>query len=248
MRVVPLIASNAISTPTPEVSHIDADAKEGVVAYITPSPSPASDEDATPKCFTSELIVAADTSSSTNALRSPVPERPQSNTCFTTEVIEAVTSNDSKQLLALLMHGHAVDEQDCYGRTPLHYAVTYGCFTCFCILLLAAANPNIADANGKTPLHVAMRFYAQCASAAETDIDMLLSLECVIKQLLWCGADPLLRTNTDRTAWDCLDGVDDAYLQSLMQEVDDEWLDKTREIYLTCPVQHRYRTNNTAIL
>ncbi|CAB0041345.1 unnamed protein product [Trichogramma brassicae] len=47
-----------------------------------------------------------------------------------------------------------VDARDESGRTPLHFAVQNGCREMFELLLRRGANPNLADAEGLTPLHI----------------------------------------------------------------------------------------------
>lgn len=55
----------------------------------------------------------------------------------------------------LLHHGAEVDRRDNKGRTALHYAAGAGP-RAVALLLEAGADPNVAAADGRTPLHAAV--------------------------------------------------------------------------------------------
>lgn len=65
---------------------------------------------------------------------------------------DAIINNHNIDALATLADiSHLVNIKDCYGRTPLFYAVLKQCFTTVRFLLLKGAIGNIPDNNGDTP-------------------------------------------------------------------------------------------------
>lgn len=52
----------------------------------------------------------------------------------------------------------AIDTQDIWGYTPLHWASARGNFQAVCQLLEAGANPNITNKDGCPPLHISARY------------------------------------------------------------------------------------------
>jgi ankyrin repeat protein len=74
-----------------------------------------------------------------------------------------------------------VANRDRFGRTPLHYAASYGYVVAVMRLLRRGADPNAGDDIGQTPLHLA-------ACVGRFDIATLL---------LRYGADPNVKTKYD---------------------------------------------------
>ena len=50
-----------------------------------------------------------------------------------------------------------INAQDCYGMTPLHYAVRSGNYDAVQVLLEAGANPNIENQDGSIPLDLGFK-------------------------------------------------------------------------------------------
>ena len=53
-----------------------------------------------------------------------------------------------------------IDAQDCFGLTPLHYAVEYDQIDLARRLIMFGAKTNLQDIYGDTPLGVAKRYYS----------------------------------------------------------------------------------------
>ena len=148
--------------------------------------------------------------------------------CPTPDLIVAVQANDRTTLLQKLSENYEVDVQDCNGKTPLHHAVEQHRLGCLRLLLLAAANPNLADDNGVTPLHLAMSSYAQYSNSSNRLAARLLPhIKSIIKWLLFCGADTMLTTKDGRTSMAFLDGVDEDFFRNVIKEVHGEWRKRT---------------------
>lgn len=81
-----------------------------------------------------------------------------------------------------------VNGVDSEGRTALHYAAMNGCVGVMGELIRMGAFIDQRDASGQTPLHVASHHYH----------------EKVVKLLVNAGANVLLVTNAENTAWDLL--------------------------------------------
>ena len=95
----------------------------------------------------------------------------QMGDCF--DVFADVTGGDGKGLSFLLDNeawkghdktasllleaGADPDEQDEYGRTPLHFAARNGHDKVVALLLEAGADPDAQDDHGRTPLHFAAK-------------------------------------------------------------------------------------------
>ena len=56
----------------------------------------------------------------------------------------------------LIEHGAVLSIRNSIGRTPLHIAAWYGRVEPLKVLLAAGANPNVADVDGQTPLHLVL--------------------------------------------------------------------------------------------
>jgi len=96
----------------------------------------------------------------------------QMGDCF--DVFADVTGGDGKGLSFLLDNeawkghdktasllleaGADPDEQDEYGRTPLHFAARNGHDKVVVLLLKAGADTNVKDKDGETPLHKAEQY------------------------------------------------------------------------------------------
>jgi len=57
----------------------------------------------------------------------------------------------------LIEHGARVNEQDAFGRTPLHIAVAINDDTMIRLLVENGANPCIKNNSGETPLDIALK-------------------------------------------------------------------------------------------
>jgi cytohesin len=101
-----------------------------------------------------------------------------------TALHDAAWLGDVHMLRLLLQYGAEVDAPDLIGRSPLHFAVRYGC-DAVVVLLDAGADVNHGDIYGRTPLHIAAR------RSEEDD---------VIRLLLRCGGDSHLLTVRGKTA------------------------------------------------
>ena len=72
---------------------------------------------------------------------------------------EAGSEDDYAQIVSLLLKGGAeVNAASSDGRTPLHFAATFGCLPIAGILLRHGADVKARSASGKTPLHHAATF------------------------------------------------------------------------------------------
>jgi ankyrin repeat protein len=66
----------------------------------------------------------------------------------------AAINNKTSALKNLLQFGAWVDAKDILGLTPLYYACSQGNTECVLRLLLAKADTEVFDENGKGPLHL----------------------------------------------------------------------------------------------
>ena len=84
-----------------------------------------------------------------------------------------------------------------HGRTPLWYAVRNGMAADVAVLLEAGADPNLADAYGHAPTHVA---------AIKTGVrnpDQAAMFAGILDLLLEAGGDPFQRDARERSVVDC---------------------------------------------
>ncbi|MFD1246039.1 ankyrin repeat domain-containing protein [Paralysiella testudinis] len=63
-----------------------------------------------------------------------------------------IRPSPERTILFYLEKGVPINAQDCYGMTPLHYAVRSGNYEAVKVLLEAGANPNISNQDGSNPL------------------------------------------------------------------------------------------------
>lgn len=101
---------------------------------------------------------------------------------------------------------NAVDRQ---GRTPLHIAAENNQTEVAKQLIAAGADVSVVDETGKTPLHIAVAGGRSGSGTAE-----------LAAVLLAAGANPLLTTQCQRTAFDCgAERDNEQMMQLLLQSV-----------------------------
>jgi hypothetical protein len=209
--VAPFVASRMVSTPVPDVLKDEERGMTPNIALWQGSLSTA----ANGKAEANDEAESKDTVVLLRASPPPAQDIVRPHTCFTTPMIEAVKANDRTELLALLSANYQeANTPDCHHATPLYYAVLHGRFACLKILLLALADPNIADEEGLTPLHLAMYCYWKFR-----DIEgARLQFEEVIEWLVFCGADASLCAKNGCTPWAYLGSDDKAYIRDVVAQ------------------------------
>lgn len=68
---------------------------------------------------------------------------------------QTVRDHDIQKIHSLISEGTDVNEKDCLGYTPIHWAIYFGHHEVAQILISKGANPNIKSDTGRTPLEIA---------------------------------------------------------------------------------------------